>query len=216
MASPQLNAKATQDFVPIKEIRDGVVILKDGTMRMVLMASSINFALKSPDEQNGIIMQFQNFLNSLNFSTQIFLQSRRLDIRPYIALLEDRYKAQTSDLLKLQTKEYINFIKSFTDATNIMTKTFFIIVSYAPPVIGGGASKGSMLGLGGSNKSTTEAKIADFEEHRTQLEQRASVVQQGISRCGVKAVQLGTEELIELYYKLFNPGEIDKPITTSQ
>jgi hypothetical protein len=81
------NSKAAQDFVPIKEIRDGVVILKDGSMRSLVMVSSLNFALKSPDEQQAIIMQFQNFLNSLDFSIQISLQSRELDIRPYMAHL---------------------------------------------------------------------------------------------------------------------------------
>ena len=106
-------SKATQDFVPIKEIRDGVVILKDNSMRAIVLASSLNFALKSSDEQSAIISQFQNFLNSLNFSIQIFVQSRRLDIRPYIALLENRQKEQMGDLLKVQTKEYIEFIKSF-------------------------------------------------------------------------------------------------------
>ena len=85
------SAKATQDFVPIKEIKEGIVILKDGSMRALVMASSLNFALKSNDEQQSIIYQFQNFLNSLNFSVEFFIQSRRLDIRPYLALLESRY-----------------------------------------------------------------------------------------------------------------------------
>ena len=212
MASPQANAKATQEFVPIKEVRDGVVVLKDGAMRALLMASSINFALKSQDEQNGIILQFQNFLNSLDFSVQIFVQSRRLDIRPYIALLENRLKEQTSELLKLQTKEYIQFIKTFTDSTSIMTKTFYIVVPYAPSIITT-KSKSSLFGGKKTKATIASDKLTDFEEHRTQLEQRVSVVEQGISRCGIRIVQLGTEELIEVYYKLFNPGEVDKPIT---
>lgn len=211
MASPHINAKATQDFVPIKEVRDGVVLLKDGSMRMLLMASSINFALKSQDEQNAIILQFQNFLNSLNFSVQIFVQSRRLDIRPYIALLENRLKEQTSELLKLQTREYILFIKTFTDSTSIMTKTFYIVVPYSPSII---TTKGASGLLGGNKGETDKDKLSDFQEHRTQLEQRSSVVEQGISRCGIRVVQLGTEELIEVYYKLFNPGEMDKPVVS--
>src|ERR1035437_5481300 len=132
-----ISAKATQDFVPIKEIRDGVVILKDGSMRSILLASSINFALKSADEQQAVLMQFQDFLNALDFSVQIFIQSRRLDIRPYIALLEQRYKEQATDLMKLQTREYIEFIKNFTESVSIMTKSFFVIVPYLPPVLTG-------------------------------------------------------------------------------
>ena len=130
-----ISAKATQDFVPIKEIRDGVIVTKDGSLQLILMASSLNIALKSEDEQAAIILQFQNFLNSLDFSLQIFIQSRKYDIRPYIALLEERERAQLNDLLKIQTREYISFIKSFTETTNIMSKNFFVVVPYAPSVL---------------------------------------------------------------------------------
>ena len=99
----QVKSKTSQDFVPIKEIRQSTVVLKDGSLRGVVMASSINFALKSNEEQQSVMYQFQNFLNSLDFSVQIFIQSRRLDIRPYIALLEGRLKEQVGDLLKIQT-----------------------------------------------------------------------------------------------------------------
>src|SRR3977135_1006373 len=121
MATP---SKATQDFVPIREVRDGVVVLKDGSLRSILLASSLNFSLKSDDERNAILFQFQDFLNSLDFPVQISIQSRRLDIRPYIALLEERYKEQINDLMKIQTREYIEFIKKFTETTSIMTKSF--------------------------------------------------------------------------------------------
>src|SRR6266436_6305183 len=110
--------RSTQDFVPVSEVRDGIVVLKDKTLRAVLLASSINFALKSEDEQTAFIMQFQNFLNSLDFSVQIFVQSRMLDIRPYIATLEAQFKQQLDDLMRVQIREYIQFIKSFTEAAN--------------------------------------------------------------------------------------------------
>ena len=113
--------RAAQDFVPIKEVRGGIMILKDGTMVGSMLASSLNFALKSGDEQMAILAQFQNFLNSLDFSVQFFVQSRRLDIRPYIRLLEDRLTAQTEDLMKIQVREYIEFIKTFTERSNIMS-----------------------------------------------------------------------------------------------
>lgn len=213
----QVDAKATQSFVPIKEVRDGVLVLKDGSMRALLLASSLNFALKSADEQQSIIFQFQNFLNSLNFSVQIFVQSRRLDIRPYIALLEQRQKEQTSDLMKMQTREYIEFIKSFTDSTNIMTKSFFLVIPYTPPVLGGKGKTGvpnvtAMFGPKKDKKELAADATSTFEEHRSQLQQRMDVVEQGLVRCGIRVVELGTEELIELFYKIFNPGDVDKPI----
>jgi hypothetical protein len=119
---PKVKAEATQEFVPLKEVRDGVVILKDGSLRALLMASSINLALKSGDEQQAIIGQFQNFLNSLEFPVQFFVESRDLDIRPYVALLEERYTAELDDLMKIQIREYIIFIKDFTERANIMSK----------------------------------------------------------------------------------------------
>ncbi len=206
-----LNAKTTQEFVPIKEIKQGVIVLKDGSMRAIVMASSLNFALKSADEQQSIIMQFQNFLNSLDFSVQICIQSRKLDIRPYIALLENRLKEQTSDLLKIQTREYISFIKNFTENSNIMTKTFFVVVPYSPALINT-AGVPDIFGKKKTDTETTEKKIADFEEHRSQLEQRVGVVTQGLVRCGIRTVELGTEEIVELFYKIFNPGDTEKPI----
>jgi hypothetical protein len=206
-----LNAKTTQEFVPIKEIRQGIVMLKDDSMRAIVMASSLNFALKSADEQQSIVFQFQNFLNSLDFSTQIFIQSRRLDIRPYIALLENRLREQMGDLIKIQTREYIEFIRNFTESSNIMTKSFFVVIPYSPSAM----AKGDIAGIFGKKKTASENaenKLVQFEEHRSQLEQRISVVTQGLSRCGIRTVELGTEEIVELFYKMFNPGDTEKPI----
>ncbi|MEQ1500087.1 MAG: hypothetical protein ABL917_01790 [Parcubacteria group bacterium] len=208
-------SKATQDFVPIREVRDGVIVLKDGSLRGIVLASSLNFSLKSDDERNAIIMQFQDFLNSLDFTVQISIQSRRLDIRPYLALLEDTYKEQMNDLMKIQTREYIEFIKKFTETTSIMTKNFFIVIPYDPALIN---MKGGVAGRLFQTKSATEKtaeKEATFEENRTQLEQRVSVVEQGLSRCGIRVVRLGSEEVIELFYKTFNPGDTEKPIKSS-
>jgi hypothetical protein len=215
MATTNNTSKATQEFVPIKEIRDGVLILKDGSLRALIMTSSLNFALKSQDEQNSIIFQFQNFLNSLNFSIQIFVQSRKLDIRPYIALLEQREKEQNLDLMKIQTHEYIEFIKNFTENTNIMTKSFFIVIPFTPAILQGKKGVAKISGGLFKKKDKKEAaaeNIQSFEEYRTQLEQRIDVVEQGLVRCGIRVVQLGTEELIELFYKIFNPGDTEKPI----
>src|SRR6185295_16909580 len=145
--TPKVKAQATQEFVPIKEVRDGIVILKDGSLRSLLMASSINLALKSQDEQEAIIGQFQNFLNSLEFTVQFFIQSRDLDIRPYIGLLEDRYAVELDDLMKIQIREYIAFIKDFTERANIMTKNFFIVVPYDPALIARGGATAALESL---------------------------------------------------------------------
>jgi len=214
-------AKATQDFVPIKEVRDGVVVLKNGSLRAVLMTSSLNFALKSQGEQEAILFQFQNFLNSLEFSVQIFIQSRNLDIRPYITLLEERLGAQTNELMKIQIQEYIGFVKNFTETTNIMSKSFFVVVPYTPSIIKTSTRSGGMLSsipLLKKNHTTTTKQDAKeiFEENRSQLEQRISVVEQGLSRVGIRIAPLDTEEVIELFYKMFNPGELEKPIPLNQ
>ncbi len=203
------SASPTQDFVPVEEIRDGLIVLKDGGLRLVLMVSSLNFALKSEDEQQAIIFQYQNFLNSLDFHIQLFIQSRKLDIRPYIHTLEDREKEQLNDLIKIQTHEYIEFVRQFTESTNIMSKTFFVVVPYNPPLLEG---KSRLARLWPRRKAEGgEKSRASFEEWRTQLEQRASVVEQGLTRIGLRTAQLGTEELVELLFKIFNPGETEAP-----
>ena len=211
-------ARSTQDFVPVREIRDGVVVLMDGSLRAVLMASSLNFGLKSSDEQDSIIFQFQNFLNSLDFPIQFYIQSRELDIRPYIALMEEQYKAQLNDLLKIQTLEYIKFIQAFTENNNIMSKSFFVIVGYTPPIVAGASSSGLsgiLNTLSGSSSKKEDAKeLSDelFEESKTQLIQRLNVIEQGLTRTGVRVIQLGTEELTEMYYNIFNLGNLQSEI----
>lgn len=209
-----LNAKATQEFVPIKEVRDGVIVLKDGGLRAIVLANSVNLSLKSDDEQKATILQFQSFLNTLDFAVQISVQSRRLDIQPYLLLLEERIKVQNEALLKLQTKEYVEFIRNFTESVSIMTKTFFVVVPYTHTVLKSDSGIGMLRGLLG-RKSKEEVKVAkqeDFEEKRSQLEERVGVIEQGLSRCGIKSAQLGTEEIVEVFYKVFNPGEVEGKI----
>ena len=207
-----LNAKATQEFVPIKEVRDGIIMLKNGDLRAIVLANSVNLSLKSIDEQKATIFQFQSFLNTLDFAIQISVQSRKLDIRPYLLLLEDRIKVQNEPLLKLQTKEYIEFIRNFTESVSIMTKSFFIVVPYTHTVL---KSDSGILKKFFTRKNKEEARIAkqeDFEEKRSQLEERVNVIQQGLGRCGIKSAQLGTEEIVEVFYKVFNPGEVEGKI----
>jgi type IV secretory pathway VirB4 component len=200
---------ATQQFVPIERIRDGVIVLKDGELRAILITSSLNLSLKSEDEQQAILLQFQNLLNSLDFPIEFFIQSRRLNIKPYLDLLQSRSGEVKEDLLKIQIHEYMSFITKFTEQSNIMTKHFFIVVPYLPAGIGGD-KKSSMLSFG-LGKATSGEEQASFDAARIQLEQRVATVMQGLTRFGLRAQKLGTEEVVELFYKLFNPGEQDRP-----
>ncbi len=199
--------KPTQNFISISEVRDGIIVLKDGGLRAILLATSVNLSLKSADEQMAILLQFQNFLNTLEFSTQIVVQSRRRDMRPYLATLEERMKDQNEPLLKIQTKEYIEFIRTFSEQTNIMEKSFFVVVPFAPMTLGGGGGISALFSSFGGNKTKKTIDSTQFEEARSQIDQRVSVISQGLSRVGVRTAQLGSEEIVELFYKIFNPGE---------
>jgi type IV secretory pathway VirB4 component len=198
------NTQATQSFVPLKEVRDGVAILRDGSLRSIIMASSINFALKSRDEQEAILAQFQSFLNTLDFSIQIVIESRRLNIEPYLTLLHSKEDAQENDLMKVQLREYIEFIRTFTSEVDIMVKSFFVVVPYSPVTVNLEKSINSFITRQKPQAQSTEMR---FEEHRTQLEQRVGVVESGLARLGVRSIPLGGDEIIELFYHLFNPGE---------
>lgn len=205
------DATATQAFVPLEEIRDGIVLLKDGSMRAILLASSVNFALKSSEEQQAILSQFQNFLNTLDFSMQLYVQSRKLNIEPYLALLREREEGQRNDLMKTQLREYIQFVRAFTHDVDIMTKSFFVVISYSPAILD--IKKGIsnlFTGAMGSKKQSMGADI--FEENRSQLEQRIAVVEHGLSAMGIRTVTLGTSEVIDLFYHIFNPNEGDREL----
>ncbi len=207
--------RPSQEFVPIKDIRNGVIVLNDGSLRTIIMTTSLNFGLKSADEQAAIILQFQNFLNSLEFPIQISVQSKRLDIHPYLLMLAEREKAQLIDAMKIQVHEYIEFIKRFTEQTNIMSKSFFITVPYSGTAVKPASGSNPLAGLFGGGGSAAKNKKggggvdANFEESRVQLEQRLSIVEQGLARCDLRTTRLGTEEITELFYRKFNPGELD-------
>lgn len=197
---------ATQEFVPIERIRDGIMILKSGELRAILITNSLNLSLKSEDEQQAILLQFQTFLNSLDFPIEFFIESRRLNIKPYIDLLQARSKEVKEDLLKIQIHEYIGFITKFTEESNIMTKHFFITIPYFQTNDTTGGSS-SLLSFNSSNDSASKENVSAFEASRIQLEQRVATTIQGLSRFGLRAQKLGTEEVVELFYKLFNPSE---------
>ncbi|MEX0918294.1 MAG: hypothetical protein WDZ93_04025 [Candidatus Paceibacterota bacterium] len=203
---------STQHFVPVQDIRDNVVLLKNGQLNMVLLASSINFALKSVDEQEAILRQFQAFLNTIDFSIQFYIQSRRLNIQPYLDMLAGREAKQDNDLMRIQLREYMQFVKTFTEEVDVMAKNFFIVIPYTPVAANLQSNITDLLGV----KKRVYFDEANFSEHRLQLEQRVTLVEQGLSRIGVRTVPLQNEELVELYYHIFNPQEVGTSAPTTQ
>lgn len=205
----KLQAQSTQQLVDIEAIREGVVVLKSGTMRAILMCSSVNLALKSQDEQDALIFQYQNFLNGLDFPIQFSIHSRKLDITEYIADLKKTLKEQDNELLRIQTEEYIDFIQSFVGMQNIMSKTFAVVVPYS---IGEDAKSSLADRLFGGKKSSSFTHMSDeeFLKYKNQLWQRVENVVAGLRAFGVRALPLDNNELVELLFDLYNPGETGK------
>ena len=207
MGQPKSTAKGkpSQDLIPITEIRDGVVILKDGSVRATLMASSVNFALKSQDEQNATIFAYQDFLNSLDFPLQITVSSRKMDITPYLEQVDQLREQQTNDLLRLQMTEYMNFIGELVKGSNIMSKTFFVTVPFS---VTQNKKEGFFSRFGKGLKSAAGSHSmsdTEFEHIRSQLMQRVNQVAIGLQGFGLRLVPLQTQELLELYYTMYNP-----------
>jgi len=198
---------STQEFLSFAEIHDGVVITKTGELRVLLMASSINFSLKSEQEQTAIVYAYQNFLNSLAFPIQIMLQSRKLDLTKYIAKLKEISRVQTNELLRGQTNDYINYITRLIEVANIMDKKFYVVVSYMPPVL-----DIKKTGLFPSNNDTSKIKMTpeSFEKYRQELSQRVQVIQNGLGSIGVRTAPLNTQQVVELLYGIYNPEEAAK------
>jgi hypothetical protein len=198
-----------QQFLAIETIREDAIVLKSGGFRVVLMCSSFNFALKSADEQEAIIYQYQNFLNSLDFPIQFIIHSRRLNTAPYLEKLRERQKEEDNELLKIQIAEYVEFIKTFSEMTNIMSKTFYVAVPFTPPLI---RQQGILAKIGATLKLTKKTANSEslFNEYKNQLWQRVDTVVLGLQHFGIRAAPLNTEELIELFYGLYNPTEFEQ------
>jgi len=201
-------SKSTQQFVDVKEIRDGAVILKNGSLRKILLVSGINFELKSEEEQNIIIYAYQNFLNSLDFSVQFVIHSRRTNIAEYLRNMKERQNNEVNELLKNQISEYAEFIRSFVESNEIMAKTFFVVVPYDSISVPKGGKK--FLGFLGLGKKTASSLDKTLEQKFIQLNQRTDQVISGLVQVGLRAVPLNDEELIELFYNLYNPESIKK------
>ncbi|OGI83963.1 hypothetical protein A2997_00070 [Candidatus Nomurabacteria bacterium RIFCSPLOWO2_01_FULL_36_10b] len=216
------NETHSQNFVAIKEIRDGVVILKSGALRGVLLVTAMNLALKSSEEQEAVIYQFQNFLNSIDFSIEIVVQSRRMDIRPYLQMLDERLLQQKEELMRVQTKMYIEYIRYFSEEVDIMKKYFFVVVPYTSSQTS--YRKKSIIdrifGKKGGDKKKKDVDLSmseeQFQEKRLQLEERIGVIRQGLQGLGLKVEYVDTPALVDLFYSLYNPGDVQKSVVGSE
>lgn len=198
------NKNSTQKYLPFKSIKEGVVVMKDGSLKAALMVNSINFNLKSSDEKTALLNSYQNFLNSLSFPIQMVVQSRSLDLDEYLNKLERISKTQTNNLLKTQTEEYISFVNDLIGVANIMSKTFYVIVSYHPHFQGNQGFFSRLL----NKKPITPTGI--FQESKNELIRRANLVANGLSPLGLDSVLLNTEEIIDLLYTTYNPDVAKK------
>ncbi|MFH1226113.1 MAG: hypothetical protein V1684_02440 [bacterium] len=201
--------------IPIKEIKDGVIIMKDTSLRGVLMVSSANFALKSAQEQDALTMRYQEFLNSLDFPIQILVITRRFDVTEYLSLLEQKRNEQENELLKIQTGEYIDFIKGLTQIVNIMSTFFYVVIGYAqsePRANAGLTDK--ITGL--FKKESPEQQTQTYEQMRAALWQRIEYISAGLTICNLKSAALNDQELTELFYRLYNPQAKEAPAESAK
>lgn len=196
-------AASTQQYLDIAEIRDDTVILKDGTLRAVALVSSINFALKSEDEQNAIIQGYISFLNSLDFPLQIVIQSRRLHISAYLDSLLEKQKELTNDLLRTQIAEYRQYIGELVTLGEIMAKRFYVVVPYTPTSM---TRPGFFKQMGAVFSPARIITLSEdlFKKYREHLTSRMEKVSSNLASLGLTAVPLNTQSLIELYYNSYN------------
>src|SRR3989344_708157 len=203
--------KPSQQFVEIKEIKNDVVYLKSGGLRKILIVSGVNFDLKSENEQTLILNGFRNFLNTLDFSVQLFIHSRKTNIDLYLEKIAARKQEEENELLKIQIEEYIQFIRSFVEQNAIISKTFFVIVPYDPVALPS-QTKG-ILSLFKKTKPSPqkiEEEAKKTQQSLEQLNHRVDQVTHGLEQVGLRTTPLNDEELIELFYNLYNPQLIEK------
>ena len=206
--STKSSGPTTTEFVQIADIRDNVVILKSGSLRALLEINSLNFELKSADEQTAIIQAFQNFVNALDFPLQILVNSRRLDIQPYLKSLDTVIASQTNELLKIQAVEYARFIKGLTELANIMSKKFYVVVPFyavETPTSKTGLFN-TLKGLLAPGKFLQALSDEQLDAYKSQLNQRIDVVVEGIAGLGLEAKVLDRAALTNLFYQYYNPG----------
>jgi len=204
----QPNKTSTQNALEIAEIRDGIVIMNDGSFRAVVMCQSINFDLMSPDEREAVEYSYQGFLNSLYFDVQIFMRSQKVDLRPYLEKLDKIRAEHDNMLLALLMEDYIQYMAALADQTNIMDKKFYVIIDFHPLVDAQKAVKASksfFSTIMGKKEQRIVVNERDLEAAKTELKNRVQTVMAGLQQCGVTSIPLDTQELIELYYDAYNP-----------
>lgn len=210
-AAPKTNPNSTQNTLQIAEIRDGVVIMNDGSYRSVIMVKSINFDLMSPQEREAVEYSYQGFLNSLYFPIQIFIRSQRVDLGPYLDKLDKIRSEHDNMLLALLMEDYINYMDGLSQQTNIMDKRFYIVVPYFPIVDVQKAitqSKNFFTGLIALFKSQEQHVTInenDLNTAKDELRNRVQAILGSLQQCGIQGLPLDTQELIELYYDTYNP-----------
>jgi hypothetical protein len=210
--APTTNPNSTQNALLVSEVRDGLVIMSDGTFRAVVMCKSINFDLMSPQEREAVEFSYQGFLNSLYFPVQIFIRSQKVDMGPYLDKLVKIRTEQDNMLLGLLMEDYINFLSDVAQQTNIMDKRFYMVIQYPDPdedlKSAINQSKGFFGGLGALLSPKSPHIVIDeslLENAKTELRNRVQAVMQGLQQCGIQSLPLDTQELIELYYDAYNP-----------
>lgn len=206
--TPPSNPNSTQNSLQFAEIRDGMVIMNDGTFRAVVACQSINFDLMSSREREGVEYSYQNFLNSLNHPVQILVRSQRVDIAPYIDKLVALRRDEDNMLLSVLMDDYINFIDILAEEANIMDKSFYIIVPYFPEGDLNNLksqAKGFFGKLFSKPASITTIDSVSYEKAKTEINNRTEGVIAGLFAMGVHSMRLNTTELSELYYNFYNP-----------
>lgn len=210
----QSEQSSSQRFVDVEEIREGIIVLRNNAYKAILEVSSLNFDLKSSEEQDAIIYQYQNFINSLDFPLQILIHSRRFNINPYLEKLKALEAGQENSLLRLQISEYYNFIKGMTEVSNIMSKFFYVVVPFSP-VENQETGFFQKMTAFFNPAQTIREKHEIFQVHRNQLMQRVDHVSYTLSGTGVKTRLLNTEETVELLYNTYNPSLFTTVLTTN-
>jgi len=207
------NPNSTQNALQISEIRDGIVIMNDGSFRAVVMCHSINFDLMSPQEREAVEFSYQGFLNSLYFPVQIFIRSQKVDMRPYLEKMDKIRKEQDNMLLGLLMEDYIAFLADIAQQTNIMDKKFYLVIKYPDTEQdmrkaikqSAGFFTGMAELLSPGKALHVVINESTLENAKTEMRNRVQAVMQGLAQCGIQSLPLDTEELIELYYDAYNP-----------
>jgi len=199
------NVSGIQKFIEVKEIKNGVAIMKDNSMKAVCACSSINFDLLSQVEQEALVARFQEFLNALDFPIQIIIASRHFQIDDYLNQVKELEKIQTNELLRIQTSEYINFIQSFVEFANIMSKSFYVIIPFSVMESRQEGFFEKVKNIISSAKSSKQKfETEKFNQYKTQLEQRVNMVVDGLRGLGIKTIPLNDEQLTQLYFEFYN------------